>query len=274
MKSFSEKYLLPTDTRQFDLSSYDLLKALAIILMVIDHIGFFFVSTGISGLQNIVDPEWFRTFGRLCVPIFFFLIGYAKSREIPTRWLIGALIVDAVAGVVLGATLPLCILFSLIFCRLVIDWVFDFLKIHAIYRLMILLLLIFFVPVSDMVFEYGTLGLLWAMVGYCIRNREKVEPEFGRLFPLALTAIVVMAFVIFQSMRFALSDMQSLVLAFGTVAITYTLWHFKPSVYAHTGSHPYAPLVRFMGRYTFEIYVVHYTLFVLIFALFKPFMSL
>ena len=55
-----------------DLTSYDFLKAVAVLLMVIDHVGFYFYP----------DQQWFRVFGRLCVPIWFFLIGYARSRDL------------------------------------------------------------------------------------------------------------------------------------------------------------------------------------------------
>ncbi len=42
-----------------DLTSYDLLKTLAVILMIIDHVGHHFFP----------DEMWFRVVGRLCVPI-------------------------------------------------------------------------------------------------------------------------------------------------------------------------------------------------------------
>ena len=55
-----------------ELTSYDLLKSLAVILMICDHIGYFFFP----------EEMWFRTLGRLCLPIWFFLIGYARGDEV------------------------------------------------------------------------------------------------------------------------------------------------------------------------------------------------
>ena len=54
----------------------DWLKAFAIILVVIGHTGYFFIE----------DAQWWSVFGRMAAPAFFFLMGYARSRTIPFRW--------------------------------------------------------------------------------------------------------------------------------------------------------------------------------------------
>ena len=68
----------------------DILKTVAIILMIIDHIGYYFFP----------ENYWFRAIGRACVPVWFFLIGYANTRELPNRLLIAALIL-ALADLIL-----------------------------------------------------------------------------------------------------------------------------------------------------------------------------
>jgi uncharacterized membrane protein len=55
----------------------DWLKAAAIILVLIDHFGYFFMD----------DDLWWSVLGRFAAPIFFFLVGYAKSRKIPLHWI-------------------------------------------------------------------------------------------------------------------------------------------------------------------------------------------
>src|SRR6185503_6836606 len=57
--------------------STDWLKAVAIILVSIDHFGYFFME----------DDLWWAAFGRLAAPTFFFLVGYAKTRTVPIHWI-------------------------------------------------------------------------------------------------------------------------------------------------------------------------------------------
>src|SRR6516165_5689746 len=52
----------------------DWLKTAAIVLVAVDHIGYFFME----------DDTWWSVFGRLAAPTFFFLMGYAQTRAIPS----------------------------------------------------------------------------------------------------------------------------------------------------------------------------------------------
>jgi len=55
----------------------DWLKTAAIILVVVDHIGYFFIE----------NADWWSVFGRLAAPSFFFLLGYAQTRSVPLHWI-------------------------------------------------------------------------------------------------------------------------------------------------------------------------------------------
>ena len=55
----------------------DWLKTAAIISVAAGHFGFFFIE----------DDRWWSVFGRLAAPIFFFLLGYARTRTVPHRWI-------------------------------------------------------------------------------------------------------------------------------------------------------------------------------------------
>ena len=48
-----------------NITSYDLFKTLALVLMIADHIGFYFYP----------NELWLRAFGRLSAPMWLFLIG-------------------------------------------------------------------------------------------------------------------------------------------------------------------------------------------------------
>ena len=95
-----------------NLTSYDLMKTLAVLLMIIDHTAYY----------EFIDSDWPRAIGRLCVPIWFFLIGYANTRSIPLRFWGGAILL-VFANFVVGYNIfELNVLFSLILARLTIDY--------------------------------------------------------------------------------------------------------------------------------------------------------
>jgi len=55
----------------------DWLKTAAIILVSVDHIGYFFIE----------NDHWWSVFGRLAAPTFFFLMGYAQTRTVSLHWI-------------------------------------------------------------------------------------------------------------------------------------------------------------------------------------------
>lgn len=55
----------------------DWLKIAAIILVSVDHFGYFFME----------DDSWWSAFGRFAAPVFFFLMGYAQTRTVPLYWI-------------------------------------------------------------------------------------------------------------------------------------------------------------------------------------------
>ena len=94
-----------------DVTSYDLLKTFAVILMVIDHLGYYFYN----------EENWMRILGRGCAPILFFLAGYARTRELEPRLWIGLAIMEfgrLMAGMPM---LPLNITATFLFVRMLID---------------------------------------------------------------------------------------------------------------------------------------------------------
>ena len=91
-----------------DLTSYDFLKSLALLTMIVDHIGVYFFP----------DDLWLRAIGRTSLPIWMFLVGYASTRAVPPRLLIGGLILVAANAVVGMPILPLNILFGIAVTRL------------------------------------------------------------------------------------------------------------------------------------------------------------
>ena len=84
---------------------YDELKAPAIILMIIDHIGLFYLK----------DYEFLRLIGRGSAPIFFFLVGYSNSTKINNNLVIWAILLQIV--LIINNQHQLNILFTIIILK-------------------------------------------------------------------------------------------------------------------------------------------------------------
>ncbi|GJL85137.1 MAG: hypothetical protein DHS20C02_09120 [Micavibrio sp.] len=242
-----------TKTLPKDLSSYDFLKAIAIILMVTDHMGHFFYP----------DETWWRIFGRLCVPIWFFLIGYARTREIPkTIWLGAGVLV--LSSLISGQYLfPLNILFGLMAARYAIDGIAKrALRTGETLAGMFFLLFLLSYP-SMLAVEYGTMGALFSLFGYIVRNRE--EAPFRKM-PIFLFMVgSVFVYTIGQAVMLAtLSWPQFTVLLLGTIFVCMLLSVFQPVTFPRLTkamTFPVASVFRLLGRHTLLIYVLHLLLF-------------
>ena len=240
--------LLKAKTLPAALTSYDLLKALAIVLMVIDHIGYFFFP----------ENMWWRIVGRLCVPIWFFLIGYAQTREIPKLfWIAGVVVV--LSAVVSGEyVFPMTIIFALIFARMSVDWMFA----RATRNLEAfagMFFLLFLMSGPTLVFvEYATLGFLFTLFGAFRRNKEIVTaPRW--VLPAFVVASAV-AYILVQSVLLpTLTLGQLLLFIVGMIVVCTLLYRFMPKVYEglSVASFPPVAFVQFLGRRTLEIYVLH-----------------
>lgn len=233
-----------------EITSYDLFKTFAVISMVADHVGYYFYP----------DEMWWRVAGRLCVPVWFFLIGYARSRDIGPRLWIGAGILVA-ANIIAGMTIfPLNILATMIVVRLSIDVIMDRALVSKKLFWPVMVVLLAAVLPTSMAVEYGSQAILMAAFGYLVRWREQLKyPELvSQYFVFALAT-----FVFTQAAMFAFSETEALALSFGILTVMGGLFFFRPVTYPRltAGLGPLAALFRFTGRYTLEIYVAHLILF-------------
>ena len=219
-----------------ELTSYDLIKSLAVILMICDHVGFIFFP----------EEMWFRTLGRLCLPIWFFLIGYARESEIPKSFWIGGGIVAASSLIAGQFLLPMNILFTIIFLRLYRDKVARYsLASPQALRGMFFILFLSSFP-SSVLFEYGSLAVY-----------ERVERKYILMY------VVVAFFTTYIMQGIAmpyLTGAQAWVLTLGYAFMGGILWHFKPVAFTDARRYmagSFIKIFQFLGRWTLEIYVVH-----------------
>lgn len=234
-----------------ELTTYDLLKTFAIITMIIDHVGYYFFP----------DVMEFRVIGRTSAPVWFFLIGYATTRELENRLIVGAAMLAAAHYMMLGIVIPVNILFTFLLIRLTLNWITartnrSFEILFGFYWLFLLLAL----P-SGLFIEYGTLGFLMALFGYVVRHKD--ELPYRRHEPKIYAAIALLGYWAVQVYWFNMQTFDALVLLgfFGMVGCI--LYNFKAAVLSDLTAKvgPLKHLLFITGRRSLEIYVIHIILF-------------
>ncbi|MCB1533063.1 MAG: hypothetical protein KDJ35_09370 [Alphaproteobacteria bacterium] len=236
-----------------DITSYDLLKTLAVVLMIIDHIGIYFYP----------EAMWWRAVGRMSAPIWLFLIGYAMTRDVPARLWGGALILTLTSLLVAPHIFPLTILVGMALVRPVLDraaaYVFSGLESMLIALGVITLLLI---P-SHLPVEYGLFCLTIPLYGFLRRQPEKCR-AVSRTAALGFIGFTAASYAFMNIIGYEFDTAQSVFVAAGTAIIFTALYGFKSATYpALTKSwpRPLTALIQFGGRRTLEIYVAHLLVF-------------
>ncbi|MCB1563696.1 MAG: hypothetical protein KDJ75_08995 [Alphaproteobacteria bacterium] len=233
------------------ITSYDLWKTLAVVTMIIDHIGWSFFP----------DDLWWRAVGRYSFPIWFFLIGYARTRDLPLKLWIGAGVLIA-ANVALGLwVLPMNILVTVAVVRFILDPVMKLaLKNRFYFWGVPVLMAVAAVPTGSL-FEYGTSAVITAMFGYLVRHREELGNE--RLI-FNFTIFALLAHIVLQQLSFGFLQEQFMVMIPGVGLVYLGLYYFKPITFeglTRKIPRPGKALIQLCGRRTLEIYVVHLLIF-------------
>ncbi len=233
-------------------STIDLWKALAISLMLIDHYGHFFAT----------DETIWRALGRTCVPIWFFLIGYARTRGVPWTWVAAGVGLTALDfwGSSDTSDTYLNILLNFALIRFCLPWIERHVLVSRFRFVMFAAGLAAVEPFAGRVLEYGTVGALLAMTGLAHRHwlasAHTPEEQANWIVRLAIAAfgIIYFAYVEHQIHLFPLWQlllMLSLMILFGIGLVL-----FRPGRH-HQAPVLLAPALRFAGRYSLEIYSVH-----------------
>jgi hypothetical protein len=227
-------------------STTDALKAIALVLILVDHVG------------HYLADDWpiLRVIGRLGVPIFFFLIGFARSRDIPWRWLLIGAVLTGVDFLWLKGIngLQLNILFNFAAIRLALPLI----ERHALsanWRLAALMLgLAAAMPVINPIIEYGTEGWLFAILGLLCRLKRDGNVAKGEKTPLAAALFGFAVFWLVETIDYAFSPVHSAILAMGLFWLAAELLRFERGILQQRPVPWLGVLLRFSGRYSLEIY--------------------
>ncbi len=225
-------------------STIDLVKTVAVVLMLADHIGLY-----------LFENAWLRVAGRPVAVIFGFLIGYASSSRIPPSWI----------GLGLGLSLlsrwlfpdesnhPLDILVTLALTRAVMPFI-D--RVHATHPFLLVpmaaVLGLLTVPVNAFL-EYGTEVPILALLGAAVRMDRATTTDWIGRQAVGLTAWTAISVAAIQHFDFTV--WQSAACVAGLAATILALTFFKRQEVASPPA--LAPLFAWTGRNTLWIYAVH-----------------
>ncbi len=238
-------------TRSAYVTSYDVIKSMALLTMIVDHIGTYFFP----------EDLWWRAVGRLSAPFWLFLVGYARSRDVSLRMWAGLVILTASSFLFGGPLLPLSILLTIILIRLTIDYVGPYM-ISEQDRMFAVVVVFFFASLPTFVLsDYGSLGYLTALFGYVARLRHEGKKYKDEIFFgfIAFALYLGMTYITFE-----FTVLQFALVVAGCIIIYKHLYHFKPETYPALSEGPWrwsVPVLKFLGNRTLEIYVLHIVIF-------------
>jgi len=231
-------------------TSYDLLKSLALLLMLVDHIGVYF-------FPDVIE---YRLVGRLSAPIWLFLIGYARSRGDILKLFSAGVIAQISYGLMFADWFYFDILFLMLLARYFLDDLMRYLLVsQRRFIIMAIVIALLSVP-TGLVIMYGTLGLGFVIYGYLARYRQDHKNvNDGFIAGYAVFLIVTYAFynlIVFSG----LPDYGLNFLIVGGAAIALVGALFRPAAFPlfdHSALRLLKWPLKIMGRYTLEFYVIH-----------------
>jgi non-ribosomal peptide synthetase-like protein len=245
----------------------DWLKVAAIILVSVDHFGYFFVE----------DDLWWSVFGRLAAPMFFFLVGYAKTRTVPLHWIGLGVVLTLLDSWNAGWTwVAPNILLSFTLIRIAGPCVQGLVQRHPWVGYGLLLsLLLAVLPMAAKIVDYGVEGWLWALFGLYHRRYVdgRSDAEVGGaaqgssppaqamtmnagLLRLLVCFVAAVVYVWQEQKEFSFPRIYFAVLILGVGVMSLSLCLFLRGPSRFQPPETIAGALRFVGRHTLEIYAI------------------
>ena len=227
------------------LNSHDLLKAIAITLMVLDHVGYYF-------MPYVTE---LRLVGRFSFPLFFFLIGYSHSYRFKWDVLVLSLVMVLQDAILHQPLLPTNILLNVIITRMILhlldkkEWPTEFFITLAV-----------ILPLGYGLFgiltDFGVFGLVLALCGYFVRTRPNTK------FTAGWMVLAYIAYSAIEITGFKFSFPYSIIFLFVLAIMLFLFSRYSLQVYtAYTCKNPAVHIVILLSRYSLYVYALHLMLF-------------
>jgi hypothetical protein len=186
-------------------NQYDALKCLALLAMTIDHFGFFLIP----------GDDWLRIIGRSAAPIFLLLVGYNNSFRFRTTLLIAAAVMSVLDGLLVDLWVPQNILWTILVVRAVMELAMPRVRFHELALISVIM-----IPFTMPILDFGSFGLLFALVGQRLRTTRDRAALIWLAIGLALFGLYT------YHMLLATPDTFDVVLLTLVLTITgWSLWH-------------------------------------------------
>jgi hypothetical protein len=232
---------------QRPVTTTDAWKLFAIVFVLVDHWGLYFDS----------DEMWWRLFGRLASPVFFFFIGFARTRTVPWTWIFFGLLITAVDYVTADNRQVLInILLNFALLRLALPYIESHVMPYPARLAAVALVSAALIPVLDPVLEYGGEGWLWALFGLAHRMFLESGDDFARVRRDLLGMAAGLAYVVRERSDYGFDLMQSALLVLFVFGLVLGLMRFRRTDLPWQPPAPLKPIFTFTGRRTLEIYAV------------------
>ena len=227
--------------KSFPLNTYDLLKIFAIFSMVADHVNEY------CGIHSV----WLIALGRVAMPVFLFLVGFNGSNRIGWPLIISFICVVPLQWELRGTLLPLNILFPIGLSRCLFR-LYERLKLwRTPYPELMVAIGAFCAGLTSLIWEYGTIALLWALFGRLRRDRHPLASAVGAVSALLLIAAYWPQFAGKHWLLTLVAASAWFVLA--AVPIMHPLRNIVGGT-----------VVKFVSRISLWIYVTHFILLILV----------
>ena len=237
---------LPALDTQRPVTTTDAWKLFAIAFVLIDHYGLFF------------DPDevWWRLFGRLASPVFFFFMGFARTRTVPWTWVFLGIVLTATDYLTSPNEVLINILLNFAFIRLVLPSVEAHVMPYPLRLAALAAASAALIPVLDPVLEYGGEGWLWALFGLSQRLFLDAGESAARHRRDLLGLAAGLAYVVRERSDYGFDLLQSALLVLFVACLVLGLMRFRRADLGWQPPGPVRPAFTVTGRHTLEIYAV------------------
>ena len=224
-------------------------KLAGLALVLADHYGMFFDP----------DTDGWRVVGRVAAPIFFFLIGFARTRTVPWSWIVLGLTLTAVDTWTTGegpGKINLNILINFAWLRLVRPMVAE----HVLGRpwrvaATALFAAAMIVPVQQ-VLEYGAEGWLWALFGATQARALETGAAADQRTRDGVALFTAGIYAYKEIADYAFEGEDALALVPLVAGLAFLLTRFSRAESALQPPAAVVPAVRWCGRHSLEIYAI------------------